>query len=70
MHDDDNHGQSPAAWASVAVMVVAAAVACYAAVFGPTGLLWGGIVVFLAGGVMWYFLERFGLGAARSDGEH
>ena len=51
-------------------MVLAAAVACYAAVFGPTGLLWGGIVVFLAGGLMWYFLERFGLGAAGSGHEH
>lgn len=67
MHDDEFDGQSPAAWASVAFMVIAAAVACYAAVFGPPGLLWGGIVVFLAGGVMWYFLERFGVGTARSD---
>ncbi len=66
MHDDDNHGHSPAAWTGVVVMLLAAAVACYAAVFGPVELMWGGIVVFLAGGLLWYVLERFGVGTARS----
>ena len=64
MHDE-NHGYSPAAWTGVAIMLVAATVACYAAVFGPASLMWIGIAVFVAGSLVWYAMAKAGLG---SDG--
>lgn len=57
MHDDD-HGHSAAAWTGVAIMLVSAAVGCYAAVFGPAALMWGGLVVFLLGALVWYGMAR------------
>lgn len=64
MHDDD-HGHSRAAWTGVAIMLVATAVACYAAVFGPVELMWGGIAVFLLGGLLWYAMAKAGIGSSR-----
>ncbi|GGK74432.1 HGxxPAAW family protein [Ornithinimicrobium pekingense] len=63
MHDED-HGHSPAAWTGTAVMLLAAAVACYAAVFGPVELMWGGVVVFLLGALGWYAMAKAGIGSA------
>ena len=62
MHDED-HGHSAAAWTGTTVMLVAAAVACYAAVFGPVELMWGGIVAFLLGALVWYAMARAGHGS-------
>lgn len=62
MHEDD-HGHSPAAWTGVAVMLVAAALACYAVVFGPVWLFWAGGGLFLAGGLLWYALGKAGYGS-------
>jgi hypothetical protein len=64
MHDDD-HGHSTAAWTGTTVMLLATAVACYAAVFGPVALMWGGIVAFLVGALVWYAMVKAGYG---SDG--
>lgn len=69
MHDD-NHGHSPAAWTGVAVMLVAAAAACWAAVFGPVEMLWIGLAVFLGGALLWYVLDRSGFGVQESDHRH
>lgn len=60
MDAHDSHGHSTAAWIGVAVMLVAAALGCYAVVFGPGVLLWIGLAGFLAGGALWYMLERGG----------
>ena len=65
MHDED-HGHSAAAWTGTAVMLLAAAVACYAAVFGPAGLMWGGIVLFLVGALVWYAMAKAGYGSEGS----
>lgn len=63
---DDNHGHSPAAWTGVAVMLVAALLGCWAAVFGPVEMLWGGVILFAVGALLWYVLERAGFGVAES----
>ena len=62
MHDDD-HGHSPAAWTGTIIMLVSAAVACYAAVFGPIELMWGGIGVFVLGSLIWYGMAKAGFGS-------
>ena len=66
MHEDD-HGHSKAAWTGVTISLVAAAVACYAAVFGPAVLMWIGVAVFLAGGLVWYAMAKAGLGSSESS---
>jgi multisubunit Na+/H+ antiporter MnhG subunit len=63
MHDED-HGHSAAAWTGTGVMLLAAAVACYAAVFGPVVLMWVGIGLFLVGALVWYAMARAGHGSA------
>ena len=68
MHDED-HGHSTAAWTGTAVMLLAAAVACYAAVFGPVELMWGGIVAFLVGALGWYAMAKAGIGSEGSRSE-
>lgn len=67
MHDD-NHGHSTAAWTGVTVMLVAAALACWAAVFGPSELLWGGIGLFLVGALVWYAMAKAGYGSEGTEG--
>ncbi|MFX0538751.1 HGxxPAAW family protein [Ornithinimicrobium sp. Y1847] len=69
MHDDD-HGHSAAAWIGIAVMFVATALACFAAVFGPAWLFWAGVVLFPVGSLVWYLLSRTSLGLeARKERE-
>lgn len=69
MQHEDNHGQSPAAWTGVAIMLVAAVVACWG-VFSETDvLLWGGVAVFLLGAVIWYLMDRAGKGRHDDDPE-
>lgn len=58
MAHDEDHGHSTAAWTGTAIMMVAAAVACYAAVFGPMLLAWIGIAAFLVGALVWYAMAR------------
>lgn len=65
MHED-NEGHSVAAWTGVTIMLVAAALACYAAVFGPVELMWGGIGLFGVGVLVWYAMAKAGLGSADS----
>lgn len=62
MHED-NHGHSSAAWTGVALMLVAAVLGCYAAVFGPAWLLWAGLALFGVGALVWYAMARAGLGS-------
>lgn len=69
MHEDD-HGHSPAAWTGVIVMLLSTAVACYAAVFGPIELMWGGMGLFLVGALAWYGMARAGYGSAGTGSDH
>lgn len=67
MEHEDNHGHSTAAWIGVAIMLVAATVACWGVVFGPPALLWIGVAVFLVGAVAWYILDKAGVGTQKDD---
>lgn len=62
MEHEDNHGQSPAAWTGVAIMLVATAAACWGVFADVELLLWGGIAVFLVGAVVWYLMDRAATG--------
>lgn len=66
MHED-NEGHSTAAWTGVAIMLLAAVAACYAAVFGPVELMWGGIGLFVLGALVWYAMARAGMGSTPSQ---
>ena len=67
MAHDDNDGQSTAAWTGVAIMLVAAAAACWGVFFGPPALLWIGVAVFLVGALVWYGMEKAGMGVHKDE---
>ena len=62
MHED-NEGHSLAAWTGVAVMLVAAVLACWGIVFGPQVLIPVGLVLFAVGAIAWYIMARAGYGS-------
>lgn len=62
MHED-HHGHSTAAWAGVAVMLVAAVIACWGVLLGPDFLLWLGLGLGVVGALVWYGMERAGYGS-------
>ena len=65
--EHDSHGNSTAAWIGVAIMLVAATAACWGVFFGPPALLWIGVAVFLVGALVWYGLDRAGMGVPKDD---
>lgn len=68
MHED-NHGQTTAAWTGVAIMLVGSALACWGVMFGPEMLLWIGLAVAVVGALVWYGMERAGMGTNHPDGD-
>jgi hypothetical protein len=63
MEQHDNHGHSRAAWTGTAIMLVAAAVACWGVFFGPELLLYVGLGAFVVGALVWYLMDRASQGA-------
>ncbi|CCH72613.1 HGxxPAAW family protein [Nostocoides australiense] len=63
-HEDehDSHGNSTAAWVSTMIMLVAAAVICWAIIQANTSLAIAGGVAFLIGALLWPILAKMGYG--------
>lgn len=64
--DAIGHGNSPAAWTCVIVMLVGALVASIAFVIASTAIFVGGIVVMVAGLVAGWAMRRAGYGVGGS----
>jgi|tagenome__1003787_1003787.scaffolds.fasta_scaffold17901248_2 hypothetical protein len=67
-HSEPGHGDSPAAWTSVVVMLIGIAAGTVGLFLeftypGAWGwLLWGGAIVFVIGLVLGFVLKRLGFG--------
>jgi hypothetical protein len=66
--DHDNHGQSPAAWTAVAVVMVGALVMAIAVVVGSVWLFVVGAVVAVLGGISGKVLSAMGFGKSGRPG--
>ena len=66
----DDHGHSTAAWTGVVIMLVAAVAACWGVAFGPLWLLYAGLAVFAAGGLVWYVMDKIAQGPRGDEPAH
>jgi hypothetical protein len=60
--EHEGHGNSVAAWVSVAVMLVASAIACLGVAKASTPMAVVGAAGFLIGAMLWPLLSRMGYG--------
>lgn len=64
MSEHDNHGQTPAAWTAVAIILVAFLLGTIAVVIGNWPLFWiGGVALAIIGGVAGKVMSMAGMGA-------
>ncbi len=64
MSEHDNHGQTPAAWTAVIIMIVAAIFGTIAVVIGNWPLFWiGGVALTVVGAVVGKVMSMAGMGA-------
>lgn len=65
MSDHDNHGQTPAAWTAVTIIVIAFLIGTVAVVIGNWPLFWvGGVGLVIVGAVVGKVMSMAGMGAA------
>jgi len=64
---EDNHGQTPAAWAAVAVILVGSVISSAAVLWARPIIFWIGIVVVAVGGVAGLVLRGAGFGQQTSE---
>lgn len=65
----DNHGQTPAAWTAVAIMMVGFLIGCVAVVFLNWVLLGIGFAVVAVGAVVGKVMQMMGMGKPAPDVE-
>ena len=66
--DHDNHGQSPAAWTAVGIIMVGALVMAIAVVIGSVWLFVVGAVIAVLGGISGKVLSAMGFGKSGRPG--
>ncbi len=59
----DNHGQTPAAWTAVIIIVIAFVIGTVAVVIGNWPMFWAGVVLVVVGAVAGKVMAMAGLGA-------
>jgi len=64
--DEIGHGNSPAAWTCVAIMLVGALVSSIAYVLASAPVFWGGIGVMVIGLLAGYAMRKAGYGVGGS----
>ena len=67
MADHDNHGQTPAAWTAVTIMMVGFIVGSIAVVQLNWVLLVVGVVIIVAGAVVGKVMQMMGMGKQTQD---
>lgn len=65
----DNHGQTPAAWTAVTIMMVGFLIGCIAVVFLNWVLLGVGFAVVAVGAVVGKVMQMMGMGKPADDRE-
>jgi predicted membrane channel-forming protein YqfA (hemolysin III family) len=64
---EDNHGQTPAAWIAVILIIVGSAVSAIAVLFARPIFFWIGIAIVGIGGIAGAVLRSAGLGQETSS---
>ena len=59
----DNHGQTPAAWTAVIIIVIAFVIGTVAVVIGNWPMFWVGVVLVVVGAAAGKVMAMAGLGA-------
>jgi hypothetical protein len=59
----DNHGQTPAAWTAVIIIIVAFVIGTVAVVIGNWPLFWAGVALVVIGAVTGKVMSMAGMGA-------
>ncbi len=63
--EHDNHGQTPAAWTAVIIIMIAFLLGTIAVVIGNWVLFWiGGVALAVVGGITGKVMSMMGMGAA------
>lgn len=73
LHGEDlGHGNSPAAWTCVFVMMLGAIVSCVGFVFANSPIFWAGVVVIAIGLVVGWAMRRagYGVGGSKLQNQH
>lgn len=65
----DNHGQTPAAWTAVTIIMIAFAVGCVAVVMAQPWLFWTAVVFVFVGIGVGKAMSMMGYGATQPDSE-
>ncbi len=63
----DNHGQTPAAWTAVVIMILAFAVGGIGLIAGQMWIFWVGVAMFFVGIVVGKVMQMAGMGAQPRD---
>lgn len=68
MTEKDNHGQTPAAWTAVTIILVGFLLGTLAVVIGNWPLFWiGGVAVVVIGGIVGKVMSMAGMGAGAKE---
>ena len=66
----DNHGQTPAAWTAVIIVMVAFLVGTLGLVLGQWVMFWVGVGMVVLGGIVGKVMSMAGLGMPRTSSRH
>ena len=64
-HEHDRHGQTPAAWTAVTIVMIAFFVGTLGVVLGQYVMLWIGVGLVVLGGIVGKVMSMAGLGMPR-----
>jgi hypothetical protein len=65
--EHDNHGQTPAAWTAVIIIIVAFLVGTIGVVIANPVVFWVGVALVVIGGVVGKVMSMAGMGASPRD---
>ncbi len=69
-HEHDNHGQTPAAWTAVTIVMIAFFVGTLGVVLGQYVMVWIGVGLVVLGGIVGKVMSMAGLGMPRDKSSH
>ena len=70
MSSADDHGSTPAAWTTVAIITLAVVIGTLAVVLGNWPMFWAGAALVVVGAVVGKIMQRMGLGKKSAAASH